>query len=511
MSPDSSRPARYRQALFILLVLAWLLVGLLGRDAWKSDEAETLGRIMSALDAGWQSESRAPLFPWIGALFSRLLSPFLPLIDAARLATVLCSALALWFTGLAARELYGPGRGWPAALLLMGCFGMFTRGHGLFTESAFLLGAAMSIYGMVLAGRRPYAGAAVLALGLLVTFHGQGPEAGLGMVSLAVLPLLFPNWRNPRYLVALGLAAAVPLLAWQAGDAVLQFETASDKMMKSAAYTPRLLAWFAWPLWPLAIWTLWWERRRLAGNVEVWLPLLALAALFLLTVFMPGDRELRTLPLLVPLALLAAAAPVTLTRGASNGFYWFSAACFLFFIAVFWVYWSAMDLGWPAGLARHLDRLYPDYRVEIEWPYIGVGALACLTWLALLRFPRRDMARPVVVWASGMVLVWVLLIVLLKDWAQGAWGYEGLMHDLAKQVEASPDCVQGRALTPAVSAMLAYHTGIRPLPAGVDCGWLLEQWNEREQSRPEPEGWRPVWEGYRPRVKHERLTLYTRG
>jgi hypothetical protein len=507
----SGIPHPYRNALFVLLVMAWLLPGLTGRDVWKSDEAETVGRVMQAMETGWKGVPHAPLFPWVAAKLAQPLAPWLPLIDSSRLATVLFSALALLFTGLAARELHGPGRGWPAALLLMSCFGLFLRGHGLFAEVSWLAGTAIFLYGTVLAGRRPSAGSVLMALGLAVTFFGQGPEAALGMLLLSLLPLTLPNWRNGRYLLALSIPFAVFGVAWITSDAAVQFETAHETLTKSAVYVPRLLVWFAWPLWPLALWTAWWERRRLSGNAEVWLPLLFMAGLLVLILFVPGDRELRTLPFLVPLTLLASAATGTLKRGAANGFYWFGAACFLFFVLVFWVYWAAMDLGWPEGLARHLRRLQPEYRAEIEWPFIGMGILACLFWLALLKFPRRDMARPVVVWASGMVLLWVLLIVLLKDWVQGGWGYGGMMREVAERIDALPGCVHAQGLSPALNAMLAYHAHIHPETSGAHCGWLLVQWDARQQTAPVvAAGWRPVREVFRPRDNQEKLILYAR-
>ena len=81
---------------------------------------------------------KPPLFYMTAALFAKLFSPLLPLHDGARLASGFYTALTLLFTGLAGRELFGSGRGWAAAIILIGCLGMLVRAHQLITD----LGAA---------------------------------------------------------------------------------------------------------------------------------------------------------------------------------------------------------------------------------------------------------------------------------------------------------------------------------------------------------------------------------
>src|SRR5688572_23705924 len=109
-----------RRLLVVVLCLAWALPGLVAHDPWKSDEAYTFGIVYEMLSGGsWIAPSLAgepflrepPLYYLTAAASGALLSPLLPLHDAARLATGAWALLALLFCGLAARELNGPGAG----------------------------------------------------------------------------------------------------------------------------------------------------------------------------------------------------------------------------------------------------------------------------------------------------------------------------------------------------------------------------------------------------------------
>src|SRR5438552_7464725 len=114
------------------LVAAWVLLGLVGHDPWKPDEAHYLGVILDFLRGGdWVVPTLAgepwvekpPLFYIIAATFASVGQKLLPLHDAARLATGVFVATAAIFLGLTGRELYGRGYGSAAVLLMLGCVG----------------------------------------------------------------------------------------------------------------------------------------------------------------------------------------------------------------------------------------------------------------------------------------------------------------------------------------------------------------------------------------------------
>src|SRR3989304_206303 len=164
IKPTDPNPITPAKAVLLgMLCLIWLGTGLVGHDPWKPDEAYSFGLIYSILQSGdWRVPMLAgepymdkpPLFYWTAALFAKFFSPLLPLHDGARLASGFYTALTLLFTGLAGRQLYGTGRGWSAAIILIGCLGMLVRAHELITDLALPAGLAMTMYGFALSPRR---------------------------------------------------------------------------------------------------------------------------------------------------------------------------------------------------------------------------------------------------------------------------------------------------------------------------------------------------------------------
>src|ERR1700688_2852132 len=76
--------------------LSWLVLGLIGHDPWKPDEAYTLGLVYHIVHSGdWVVPALAgepfiekpPLYFVTAALFAKAFSWLVPLHDGARLAT----------------------------------------------------------------------------------------------------------------------------------------------------------------------------------------------------------------------------------------------------------------------------------------------------------------------------------------------------------------------------------------------------------------------------------------
>lgn len=528
-----------RNVLVGLLCLAWLLPGLIGHEPWKTEEAYTFGLVHSLLQGGsWVVPHLAgepflaepPLFHLSAAASAILLSPLLPVHDAARLAAGFYIALTLLFCGLAGRELHGSRQGAMTALLLLGCFGLVVRSHQLISDAAALAGFAMAYYGLALALRRALPGGLWLGTGLGLVFMTQGvPEATIIAIIVAVLPLAFGAWRNRNFARAVpaALLAAAPWLAiwplllhaqspqlfsaWlHAGTLARLAETHGSGVL----YYLRILPWYAWPVWALALWTLWQQRTGGFGKPALQLPLVG----FLVTLGMLGiageSRELYALPLLLPLTLLAVPALPTLRRGAANAWYWFSVMGFSFFIAVAWFYWGALELGFPSRLHQHLHTIRPGYEFGFRLLPFILGLAYTAAWFIVLRRLQRNPERPAIVWACGITAIWALLATLFIGWADTAKSYRGMMADMARALPANYSCMSSRDLGEAQRALLRYYTGIITYREEVperrrDCELLLVQGKPLDESWL-PEYWKQIWEGQRPGDKDERYRLYQR-
>jgi 4-amino-4-deoxy-L-arabinose transferase-like glycosyltransferase len=140
-----------------MLIAVWVLVGLVGHDPWKADEAHTFGIVVDFLRhrdwvvptlAGEPFVEKPPLFYIVSAGSAYLFGGLLPLHDAARLATGFFVGIALLFLGLTARELYGRGFASGTLLIFVSCLGTFLRLHQIITDVALLAGLAAGVYGL---------------------------------------------------------------------------------------------------------------------------------------------------------------------------------------------------------------------------------------------------------------------------------------------------------------------------------------------------------------------------
>src|SRR5438552_6158012 len=141
-----------RDILLLAISAGWVVIGLIGHDPWKPDEAYTLGIVLDFLEhcdsvvpslAGDPFVEKPPLFILAAAGFAHLFGHAFPLHDAARLATGLFVGIALLFLALTGRELCGRGCGTMAVLVMIGCIGHTARLHHLITDAALLAGVAI--------------------------------------------------------------------------------------------------------------------------------------------------------------------------------------------------------------------------------------------------------------------------------------------------------------------------------------------------------------------------------
>ena len=527
-----------RQLLVGLLCLAWILPGLVAHDPWKPDEAYTFGVVYEIVRGGsWIAPSLAgepflrepPLYYLTAAASAIVFSPVLPLHDAARLATGFYMGLTLLFCAFTWRELSSKeGSGSLAALLLLGCFGLVLRSHQLIPDVAGLAGFAMAYFGCA-RGLRTAGGGFWLGTGIGVVFLSLGTPESLTVALIALLlPLVSSAWRTRAYARAVGVAlmAALPWIViwplalhthspamfheWVQADTVRRLVSGAG----AGFYYLRILPWYAWPLWALALWALWRAFGAGPAKPSTTLPLTGFLVTLLALTEATDKRELYALPLLLPLALLAAPGAETLRRGAANAWYWFSIMGFTFFILVGWVYWSGLELGVPPRLHAHLHRMQPGYSPGFKLLPFTLGAAYTIAWFVVLfRLPRSPQ-RPAIVWATGVTVIWGMLAVLFIGWVDTGKSYRGMIASLTQAMPQGYRCLSSRALGDPQRAMLHYFADIVTFREEADnrrrdCDLMLVQGNPREEKVP-PGAWIKIWEGNRPGDKSERYWLYRR-
>lgn len=523
----------------ITLCAFWTLLGLVGHDPWKPDEAYSFGLVYSILQggdwvipmlAGEPFMEKPPLYYLTAAALAKLFSGWLPLHDGARLASGLYMGLALIFTGLTGRELWGKGYGRISALIMIACLGLVVRTHQIITDTALLAGVAIALYGLALAPRRPIIAGITIGSGIGIGFMSKGLfEPGIITVTALLLPFLSGAWRSRRYVICL-ITAFIAALPWLTIWPLLLYQRAPElftewlwinNLGRLTGTTPLLaspepsyyftiLPWFAWPALPLALWTLWRHNWRDGFIPAIALPLTAFLVILLVLSTAVIARDVYALPLLPPLAVLATAAVNSLRRGAANSLDWFSVMTFSLFAGVLWLAWYASLTGHPVEVAHWVDRRQPGYTTHLNGFTLFLALVLSATWLATITRMKRSALRGVVNSALGITLVWGLLATVWLPWLDSDKSYRAMIVSLQDSLPAHYNCIGSKHLGEPQRALLHYFAGIITLRSEIDdnhCELELIQSGADLQAQPGP-GWKLIWQGRRQGDNSELYSLF---
>lgn len=528
----------------LCLVLTLLLPGLIGRELWRGDDAEQFGVIAQLLDGGswltptFQSEiwNQSPLYYWINALIAWPFSYVLDLPSAARIGN-------LFWVSLTVVALYETSRTWLSTeaakvlpFLLLGAPGLMLTAHETQPDLAVMTGYAIFFWGTSrICFEKVTPGSTLSALGLGVTALSGGMIVTLPLVAVLVgMIVLKPDLRlNTLVALLLGLllgsswfvhAAAfadVDAANSNLADALFQAIWPTADLRSTKDIAPQLLsllkliAWSTWPAWPIALWTLW--RRRLTfWQRENVIPLATILLVIGFEISCSAIRPSKSLVLLVPIVLLAAASVTHLRRGAANLLDAFTLTLFTLTALFVWLGWSALHFAWPEHLAQTATRLEPGFKTSLTLIPPAIAFLLTAVWFVLMRNIPRSPVRGIQHWFAGITLIWALVVTLWLPWIDHGMSFTRLGQQLGKALN-EPGCVSTYRVDDDVRAALSFQLN-RDMPrvqisAGKTCRWLLVQ-NPGNQPETTPSGaWgsaNKVWSGHRRGNRAERYSLYYR-
>lgn len=534
--PRLSLPAS--PAVLAAIALAFVLPGLAGHDPWKTQDV--LGISIAhgmALTGDWLVPRVAgrpwltdpPLYHWLALALGTVLGRLLEFHAAARLASGVFVLAAL-------RLAYGAARDWApvderrasaaaALLVLLGSVGLMVHAHEAVPELAQLAALCGALAVLPHAVRRPLRSGALfgVALGCAALSASWIAPAALGL-AVAGAPLACREWRNARALAFLGLGLPLALAIGAAWPLVLahrapELEAAwwslatqpQDTAARNLEYFVSTGGWFTWPAWPLAVWALWALRRRL-GEPRIFVP--AAASLVTLAgIAYWGPREdVNLLPLLAPLALLAAQGVPSVRRGAAAALDWFGVVTFAFFAGLVWLGYTGMMAGVPPKVAANFARAAPGFAARFELLPFAIALALTLGWLCVALLTSPSPSRSVTRWAAGIVLLWGSFAMLWMPWADYQKSYRGVARELSAKIPAGSGCIAERFLGISQGAAFDYYAGLRmrefdPLRPSA-CRLLLVQGPPGAEVGVPGPGWRKIAEAGRPGDRGERYRLY---
>jgi len=532
-TPKPSIGESAKTRLLLLLCFLWLSIGLIGHHPWKTEEPQTISAIKHLLEGGdWAVPSIAgissikypPLYYLTAAGTAKLFSTWLPMHDAARLATGLWMALTLLMVGMTGREMWGVGEGRQTAFIFLGSVGLFFSAHMLTPEVAGLAGYAMAFYGLALSQRRPWRAAPLIGGGIGIAFLSTGLlSTEIILITAILLPLLFWNWRRKSYLTSLltGLALAIPLLAawplalWQHSPELLQTWLASGRRLldnDNILYFANILSWYAWPALPLAAWSLWHYRNRLTQRPQFQLALTFFTVAIIMLGWGSESRDIMALPLLLPLAVMGGAAVDELRRGAATALNWFGIMLFGTLGFLIWLGWFAMMSGTPSRLAARMHKLSEAYVPSFEWMAFFAAVALTFIWGLTVFKAKRSNRGAVTDWAVGTTMVWGLVMTLWLPWLDSSKSYQSMFASMKAAMPKQHACITSRNLGGAQRALLDYYTNIQPrrfeTTQSLECDlYLVQDEKKNKIGDPGPQ-WELIWEGKRPSDRREQYRLY---
>ena len=537
----------------LLLCLAYVVPGFVGREPWKNADISGFGHMFELArgNASWlapsilgQSPEFDALLPyWLGAWAIRLAPAWVEPDFAARVPFALLLALTLLATWYAVYSLARSPRAQPVSfafggeanptdyaramadgglLALVACLGLAQLSHETTPALAQVGFTALSFYGMASLRARPKMAASSLFAGLAGLALSGAPAMAVLFCGGGLLIALFDgdgrddaSLRAARWREGGVLAGALLLTAALSWRLELWHWRIDPGLVRNWQSLSRLLVWFTWPAWPLALWTLWRWRRQL-GSRHVALPLwFVLVALTTTWITPSSDRSL--LLALPALAALAAFALPTLSRSVAALIDWFTLLFFSGCAVVIWVIWISLQTGVPAKPAANVAKLAPGFEPTFSLLAFASALAATAAWAWLVRW--RTGRHRLVIWkslvlpASGAALCWLLLMTLWLPVLDYARGYSPVVKRVVRYLNKS-DCVEVFGLTRAQLVAFRYHGSLDlRLSGGTSaCPWLLVA-APLESSMPqslETNNWQLVANIRRPADVNENVLLYRR-
>lgn len=500
----------------VLLCIAYVVPGFVGRDPWKSADVTAFGYMLelahghtpwlSPLLGGMPPETEGLLPYWLGAWAIQLAPQWVSAEMAVRLPFALLLVITLIATWYAVYYLARSPGAQPVAfafggeanppdyaraiadgglLALIACLGLAQLSHEVTSYLVQLSCTALIFFAVAAMPHRTVAPAVALATGMVgLTLAGAPALAALlGLGSMVVVVYAPGSQTDHRLRWALALGAitlAAALIAW--GLDLWRWRIVdSGSGGKEWQSLARLLLWFGWPAWPLALWTLWrWRKQIISrqGHRHLLLPLWFSAVSIAATITtQPADRAL--LLGLPALAALAAFALPTLRRSVGALIDWFTLLFFTVSALAIWVIWIAMQTGVPAKPAANVVKLAPGFVPQFSALALVVALAATVGWCSLVWWRaarnRAPIWKSLVLPASGAALGWLLLMTLWLPLLDYARSYRPQVRSVMAALGPSPGCVQTVGLNRAQVAALQYHGGLLLQRAGLqdECDWLV--------------------------------------
>jgi 4-amino-4-deoxy-L-arabinose transferase-like glycosyltransferase len=546
-----------RQVL-ILITAIYGLVGLFGRDPWKTEDAAGFGAMWTLAQSNWHDwvlphiQGRSdilsgPLPYWIGGLFIKAFEGILGAPSAAALYTASCFFLtcatiwhacyllgrrpevqpvALALGGQPEPKDYGRTLADGALMILLACVGLAMRAHETSPALAQFLAISMLLYGPVRGLDKPIQGGIWTGLGLTIAALSAPLWFCLSLLlGLLISYMICEIKLTARWLITLSLIFSIGICLWPSlwfisnlpiesihkaykawwNIDLIQFNFSS----KSLGFLARNIPLYSWPVWPLAIWSLWFWRRGkhypLGGirNPNIALPLGIMIATLVYLLTQIDLNEQKLILLIPPMVIWACFSLPIIKRSMISFIDWFALLMFTIVSGFIWVMWFAMTTHIPESLARNVARQVPGFVNQINGLEVFAALIVTGLWISVIRWrtsrARKVIWRGVVISAAGTTLTWVLLMTLWLPTIDFAKSYRVTASRLEQVIRQDYKCINSKNLSNEELSSFIYFTKLK-LKDDDQCDLLISHHSNISNNL--------IWEDVYNRNKSERIFLY---
>jgi len=530
-----------KPAALVVLAALFVLPGLAAHDLWKTQDAIGLGVVHAMAVtrdivvphiAGQVWLYDQPLYHWFALAFGLLLGWALEFHAAARLVSGVFVAVAFWLIYVAGREWAGAEQrrlaSAAALLTLLGCLGLLVHAHEALPELASLAAMCGALAALPYGIDKPRRAGLAFGVALGLAFLSATWIAPVAL-ALAVVAAHFgcPEWRMRRSAPFLLTALAAALVVGAIWPLALRIRSPelfdawrTILFAREGSVTGNLrhfiatASWFTWPAWPLALWSAWSLRRRWR-EARLFVPALTAVLMIALHVVWGPPQDENLIPLLAPLALLAAHGMYTLRRGAFAALDWFGVLTFAVAAGFVWLAYVAMLTGVPGPISRNFARIAPGFVMHFQPLALVFALVLAAAWLYVVFYTSFSPMRSVARWASGIVLLWGTFAMLWMPWVDYQKSYRSVAIALKAKIPAGTKCIAERALGISQAAALDYR-GIRTQSfepvRPTACPVVLVQGSPGSENDAPPavsgRRWVKIAEVGRPGDRAERYRLY---
>jgi 4-amino-4-deoxy-L-arabinose transferase-like glycosyltransferase len=408
----------------------------------------------------------------------------------------------------------------------------------MLTDVPLVTGFAVAGCGFVLARSRTVLAGILIGCGTGIGFLSKGVLApGVLGITAVLLPLLFRDWRDRRYFNSLGIALVVALpwlLIWpialylRSQDLFMEwfwdnnigrffgFSVSKLGAPHQEGFWRETLPWFTFPALPLALLTIWQKRSSLLREAPMQFALLNGAVMMSVLITSASARPNYALPLLFPLALLAAPAVTNLSQKISLAWDWAGRLLFGMLALALWWIWVSMMVHHVPPHIEWLGRILPlDFVPTFETLEFIAALLLTAGLIALwLKLPNFR-ARGLIGWVSGLALCWGLISTLWLPWIDAAKSYRAVYLDMGRYLPPNHGCIASINLNESERGMLRYFLGIltqrREIVPKADCPLLLVDGLVSEPpSELKSNDWKLLWHGARQGDTREQFWLFSK-